>query len=239
MISIEHLTKTFGPTTAVDDLTLACPPGEILAFLGPNGAGKTTTIKILAGLLRPSAGSASIFGHDVVLDSLEAKKLPSYIPDEPYLYEKLTGREFLLFTGRLRGMDDSEIHARIEELEREFEFSSFADDLAEGYSHGMRQKIVIAAALLTKPRALLVDEPTVGLDPRSARRAKEAFRRLKEGGSCVFMSTHTLSVAEELADRIAIINRGALIACGTPTELKLEKGKLEEVFLALTEEEKK
>ena len=239
MISIEHLTKTFGSTTAVDDLTLVCPPGEILAFLGPNGAGKTTTIKILAGLLRPSAGGAFIFGHDVVRDPLEAKKLTSYIPDEPYLYEKLTGREFLLFTGRLRGMDDPEIRARIEELEREFEFSPFADDLAEGYSHGMRQRIVIAAALLTKPRALLVDEPTVGLDPRSARRAKEAFRRLKAGGACIFMSTHTLSVAEELADRIAIIDHGALVACGTPADLKLEKGKLEEVFLALTEEEEK
>ncbi len=239
MISVEHLTKNFGQTVAVDDLSLVCPAGEILAFLGPNGAGKTTTIRILAGLLRPTAGSASIFGHSVVRDSLEAKKLTSYIPDEPYLYEKLTGREFLIFTGRLRGMDEAEIGPRIAELEEEFEFSSFADELAEGYSHGMRQRIVIAAALLTRPKALLVDEPTVGLDPRSARRAKEAFRRLKAGGACIFMSTHTLSVAEELADRIAIIDRGRLITCGTPADLNLEKGKLEEVFLALTKEEAK
>ncbi len=239
MISTEHLTKTFGSTTAVNDLTLSCPPGEILAFLGPNGAGKTTTIKILAGLLRPTGGCASIFGHDVVRDPLEAKRLTSYIPDEPYLYGKLTGREFLLFTGRLRGVSDSAIESRIEELEREFDFSAFADELAEGYSHGMRQRIVIAAALLTRPKALLVDEPTVGLDPRSARRAKEAFLRLKEGGACIFMSTHTLSVAEELADRIAILDRGRLVACGTPGDLRLERGKLEEVFLALTEEEEK
>ena len=237
MISIEHLTKTFGAAAAVDDLSLVCPPGEILAFLGPNGAGKTTTIRILAGLLRPSSGSASIFGCDVVGDPLGAKRLTSYIPDEPYLYEKLTGREFLLFAGRLRGMDEGTIRRRIEELEEEFEFAPFADELAESYSHGMRQRVVIAAALLPRPRALLIDEPTVGLDPRSARRAKEAFKRLKRRGGCVFMSTHTLSVAEELADRIAIIDRGKLVICGTPEELELEKGKLEEVFLALTESE--
>ena len=239
MIEICDLTKRFGRKVAVDSLSLNVEPGEIFAILGPNGAGKTTTMKVLAGLLRPSGGRASICGKDVVRESTEAKRLLAYIPDEPYLYDKLTGREFMYFVGDLYGMTRDEINERSGDLIEAFEMETFLDELAEGYSHGMKQRVVVSAALLHNPKALVIDEPTVGLDPRSARHMRGLLRRLaRENGSAVFMSTHVLPVAEELADRIGIMDHGRLLACASPGEVKgmAGSGSLEETFLKLTAE---
>lgn len=248
-IEIVNLTKRFGGNTALAELSLSIPAGEIFAFLGPNGAGKTTTIKILTGLLRPDEGSARIRGHDVVRDSLHAKSLVSYVPDEPYLYEKLTAREFLRFIGDVYRIPEKTFKERLSALTAEFELGEFMDDLTESFSHGMKQRTVLAAALLHKPRVLIVDEPLVGLDPKSSRKLKESFHRLsKEEGVAVFMSTHTLSVAEQVSDRIGILNRGRLIALGTMEEIrrlyreklgrdaagKTAAADLEELFLELT-----
>ncbi len=239
MIEVSNLTKRFGRKVAVDDLSLSIAPGEIFAILGPNGAGKTTTMKVLAGLLRPSAGSASVGGFDVVEHPVEAKRLLAYIPDEPYLYDKLTGREFLHFVGEIFGMTREQIETKSGELIESFELGTFLDELAEGYSHGMKQRVVVAAALLHSPKALVVDEPTVGLDPKGARRMRELLRRLaEENGSAIFMSTHVLPVAEQLADRIAIMDHGKLLACASADEIKNMAGaaSLEETFLKMTAE---
>ena len=239
-IEIEKLTKCFGPKTAVNELTLRVQPGELYAFLGPNGAGKTTTIKTVTGLLRPTSGTVRVCGHHVCDASAEARQAISYVPDQPFLYEKLSGREFLMFVARMYRMDPAEADRRIEELSDRFATAEYLDDLAEGYSHGMKQRVVISAAILHDPKVLVIDEPMVGLDPRSARLVKDTLRELVARGVCVFMSTHTLSIAEEVASRIGIIHRGSMVAEGTVDELRSlghTSGKLEDIFLRLTREE--
>ncbi len=235
MIEIDRLTKRFGEKTAVRELSLTVAPGEILAFLGPNGAGKTTTIKVVAGLLRPSEGRVAVAGHDVVAEPEAAKSRMAYVPDEPYLYDKLTGREFLRFVTDLYGIDRAEANARVAELAERFDFASYMDELCEGYSHGMRQRIVVASALVHEPQVLLIDEPFVGLDPRSSRTLKDTFRELASRGASVFLSTHTLAVAEEVAHRICIISHGRTLALGTREEIGAADRDLEEFFLELTE----
>jgi len=240
MIELERVTKRFGALEAVRDLSLQVERGEVFALLGPNGAGKTTTVKLIAGLLRPTAGAVRVSGFDVLREPLEVKRRLSYVPDQPYLYEKLTGREFLQFVGGLHRMNGADLERGIDQLLEFFDCTSYGDELTESYSHGMKQRIVIASALLTKPQVLVIDEPMVGLDPRSARLVKDTFRERAGEGVTVFMCTHTLSVAEELADRIGIVDRGRLIACGTLAELRRgspQATSLEELYLGLTEPE--
>jgi len=236
-IRIDHVTKRFGETLAVNDLTLSVQPGELFAFLGPNGAGKTTTIKMIAGLLTPDAGRIEVCGYPMGRDGQLAKAQLAYVPDLPFLYDKLTGREFIDFVGAMYGLAPTEIAARRERLARRLGMGGFLDQLTETYSHGMKQKTVLAAALLHEPRVLVIDEPMVGLDPRTVRTVKDLFLELKAGGAAVFMSTHTLEVAEAVADRIGIIHHGRLVAHGTLGEIRAEamrSGTLEEIFLAVT-----
>ncbi len=240
MIEIENVTKRFGEKVAVRELSLTVPRGELFAFVGPNGAGKTTTIKVIVGLLRADQGRVRICGHDILQDPVRAKARISYIPDQPYLYDKLTGREFLEFVGCMYGMDRERSRRKIEYLADVLSLHGYLDELAEEYSHGMKQRTVVAAALLHEPEVLVVDEPMIGLDPRSARVVKDILRSLSRNGVSVFMSTHTLAMAEELADRIGIIHRGSLVAQGTLEELRRASGSargLEEAFLRLTAEE--
>jgi ABC-2 type transport system ATP-binding protein len=237
MIELERVTKRFGELEAVRELSLRVERGEVFALLGPNGAGKTTTVKLIAGLLRPTAGVVRVSGFDVAREPLEVKRRLSYVPDQPYLYEKLTGREFLQFVGRLHRMNGAELERGIDQLLEFFDCAGYADELTESYSHGMKQRIVIASALLTNPEVLVIDEPMVGLDPRSARLVKDTFRDRAHDGVTVFMCTHMLSVAEELADRMGIVDRGRLIAWGTLAELRQgrpQAGSLEELYLGLT-----
>lgn len=237
MIKISNLTKQFGSKLAVNNLNLEIKKGELFGFLGPNAAGKTTTIKLLTGLLKPTQGSVSIHGYDINKDYIKARSILSYIPDEPYLYERLTGREFLRFTSEIYLLDESESKKKREELLELFDMARDADKLIEEYSHGMRQKIVICAALIHSPEVIIVDEPMVGLDPRSSRIIKDIFKERVNSGAIIFMSTHTLSVAEEICDRVGIIDKGNLVALGTIDELKKLSGvdgKLEEIFLKLT-----
>ena len=240
MIQFERVTKRYGLKTAVHELSLEVPAGELFAFLGPNGAGKTTTIKMMCGLLFPTAGTIRIGGFDLARDGDRARQLLAYVPDQPFLYEKLTGREFLQFIADMYGLSPEESRRRIDEVIEQFELSEFVDDLTERYSHGMRQRTVFAAALLHEPRVLIVDEPTVGLDPRSVRQLKDLLRQEADRGTTVFLSSHSLDVVEELADRIGIINKGRLIGCGTLETLRKQAavdGSLEDVFLTLTEGE--
>jgi ABC-2 type transport system ATP-binding protein len=240
MIELQQVTKRYGTKTAVEDLDLSIEAGELFAFLGPNGAGKTTTIKLLCGLLFPTAGRVSVGGFDIRQEGDKARQLLSYVPDQPFLYEKLTGREFLQFIADMYGMPRGHARRRMEEVIETFALSEFVDDLTERYSHGMRQRTVFAAALLHEPKVLIVDEPTVGLDPLSVRLLKNLLRAQADQGVTVFMSTHSLDVVQELADRIGVMNRGKLISCGTLEELRHQAamhGTLEEVFLKLTEEE--
>ena len=234
MIRIEHLTKRFGTKVAVNDLSLTIEPGEVFAFLGPNGAGKTTTIKILAGLLRPTEGSVVVAGHDVLEEPEAAKAVMAYVPDEPFLYDKLTGREFLHFVAGLYGVPDDTATKRIGELSERFDFASYMDELCEGYSHGMSQRIVIASALVHDPKVILIDEPFVGLDPRSGRRLKDTFREIVADGATIFLSTHMLELAEELAKHIGVIHHGVMQAYGTQEKIGAKEGELEDVFLAMT-----
>ncbi len=236
MIETHRLTKWYGQVLAVDGLDLVIHAGEIFGFLGPNGAGKTTTIKMLVGLLRPTQGEALIGGYDVQEQPLQAKALVGYLPDQPFLYEKLTGWEFLRFIGRLYNLESEVVERRGRDLLHLFGLEERADDLIQGYSHGMRQKVALAAALLHEPKAFFLDEPTVGLDPKSARQVKDLLRHLARRGTAIFMSTHILEVAERMCDRVGIINQGRLIACGTMEELRREEGggTLEEIFLQLT-----
>ena len=239
MIRIERLRKQFGATIAVDDLTLNVGEGEFFCFLGPNGAGKTTTIKLLTGLLRPTGGRALIGGFDIVARPVEAKRLLGYIPDQPFLYEKLTAREFLRFVAGLYGMESPGIGDRIGEFLDAFDIAAVADQLIADLSHGTRQKIAFAATFLHRPRVVVVDEPWVGLDPRSTRNVKIYLRERAREGVTVFMSTHTLSIAEEIADRIGIIHNGRLLATGSVGEIKAlasRPGTFEDVFLELTRE---
>ncbi|MDX1673726.1 MAG: ABC transporter ATP-binding protein [Longimicrobiales bacterium] len=238
MIRMEGLTKRYGKFTAVHPLDLEVPAGQLFGFLGPNGAGKTTTIRMLTGVLRPSGGRVSIGGHDVVDEPDRAKQLLGYIPDRPFLYEKLTGREFLRFVSGLWGQDGKAAAARGDELMELFELSDWKDTLIESYSHGMRQKLLISSALIHGPRLIVVDEPMVGLDPKAARLIKDLLRTFVREGGTIFLSTHTLEVAEALCDRIAIIQDGRIRAAGTMDELRAEAeagaAGLEEIFLKLT-----
>ena len=238
MIELLRVTKRFGDKVAVDDLTLQVPRGELFAFLGPNGAGKTTTVKMICGLLRPSSGSVRIAGQDMHIDATACRRILGYVPDEPYLYEKLTGREFLQFVIDVYGLEPAVGAERMGELVDIFGMNSYIDGLIESYSHGMRQRLVFAAALIRDPEVLVVDEPMVGLDPKSARLVKNLLRARARAGAAVFMCTHTLAVAEELADRIGIIDNGRLIFCGTVEELRNQvrtNAPLEELFLRITE----
>ncbi len=238
MIHFDCVTRSFGEKVAVADLSLRIPAGELFAFLGPNGAGKTTAIRMLVGLLRPTAGAVSVGGCDSIARSREAARFLGYVPDQPFLYDKLSGREFLEFVARMRGYDPAQTAARIARQSEVFELGEYLDDLTETYSHGMRQRVVFAAALLHDPPVLVLDEPMVGLDPKSARLVKDLLRGRAAAGTAVFMSTHTLSVAEEIADRIGIIDRGRLCFLGTLEELRgamsRDHSSLEQLFLELT-----
>jgi ABC-2 type transport system ATP-binding protein len=239
MIELTDVTKRYGTKLAVDRLSLTVAQGELFAFLGPNGAGKTTTIKILCGLLFPTSGTVRVGGFDLAADGDQARRLIAFVPDTPFLYEKLTGREFLQFIADMYGLPRDYGRQRIEAMIALFGLSPFVDDLTERYSHGMRQRTVFAGALLHEPKVLIVDEPTVGLDPKSIRLLKDLLRQQADGGTTVFLSTHSLDIAQELADRIGVVNHGRLIGCGTLDALRKQAdlhGTLEEVFLKLTEE---
>lgn len=235
MIEARGLKKNYGSILAVKGVDLAIYPGEIVGFLGPNGAGKTTMIKMLIGLLRPSDGHAYIGGFDVQRESMQAKALTGYIPEQPYLPEKLTAWEFLQFIGGLYRLETEFVAERGAELLQLFGLSSRANELIGGYSHGMRQKIAIAGTLLHQPQAFFLDEPTVGLDPRSARLIKDVLRSVADTGTAIFMSTHILEIAERMCDRVLIIHQGSIIAAGTVEELRSDSTEsLEDIFLALT-----
>jgi ABC-2 type transport system ATP-binding protein len=240
MIETIQLCKKYDQKAAVTDLNLTIPAGEFFCFLGPNGAGKTTTIKMLTGLLTPTAGEARVCGYDLQRDPIEAKRRIGYVPDRPYLYEKLSGREFMKFTGDLFRIDRQAREERTEHYFKLFRLREAADQFIENYSHGMRQKLVLAAQMMHEPSVLIVDEPMVGLDPQSARTIKRLLRQQAEEGRTIFLSTHTLSVAEELADRIGVIHHGRLLFIGSIAQLRARlaaDGNLEDLFLRLTEEE--
>lgn len=235
-VRLDHLTKVFGQLKAVDRLSLDLAPGEIFVFLGPNGAGKTTTIKMLVGLLIPTSGSITVDGMNLVDSPEEVKRIIGYVSDEPYLYEKLTGAEFMDFVGTLYGVLGDGFTTRRDRLLALFQLDSAADRLIETYSHGMRQRLVYASVFLHEPRLLVVDEPTVGLDPQGMRLVRSLFRKLADQGGTVLLSTHVLPLAEAVADRIGIVHNGRLIACGTQEEivrLQPESRSLEECFLRL------
>ena len=233
--------KRYGAFTAVNDLDLTVPRGEICGFLGPNGAGKTTTIRMIAGVLEPTAGSIMIGGYDLEAHPARAKARVGYIPDRPYLYEKLSGSEFLRFVAGLWGKDGSVSEERADGLLEIFSLQDWKDELIESYSHGMRQKLLITSALIHQPEIIVVDEPMVGLDPRSARILKDLFRVFVERGGTVFLSSHTLEVVEAVCDRIAIIRDGTIIAKGTMDDLRMQAdaggAHLEEIFLKVTGDE--
>ncbi len=241
MIELESLTKAYAEITAVKDLTLQVPPGQIFGFIGPNGAGKTTTIKMLGGILAPSAGRVRICGFDMAKAPEEAKRRIGFIPDRPYLYEKLTAMEFLRFHAELYGVGGNGFKARAEKELARFSLLDWSNDLIEAFSHGMKQRVVMAAALLTDPEVIVVDEPMVGLDPIAIKMVKDLFRNLAAGGTAIFMSTHTLQVAQDLCHRIGVIHRGRLIATGSPEDLmrqaKTTETDLEAVFIRLMEED--
>jgi len=220
MITIEHLVKRYGSFTAVDGVSLDVASGEIHGFLGPNGAGKTTTIRMIAGLLKPTSGRVAVNGHDMATEPELAKASLGFIPDRPFLYEKLTAGEFLRFHAGLYGLDDGLVSGRVREMLELFELGRWEHELVESFSHGMKQRLVMSAAFLHRPRAVLVDEPMVGLDPRGARLIKDVFRRMSDRGVAILMSTHTLEVAQEMCDRISIILRGQIIARGTVEQLR-------------------
>ncbi len=240
MITMQRVFKQFGDKEVIHDLSLHVAPGEVFAYLGPNGAGKTTTIKMLTGLLKPTAGRIFLKGHDIETESLEAKRIIGYVPDLPYLYEKLSAEEFLTFIGHLYRIDGSRLAEKMDHFLRLFDLQDQKGVLIESLSHGMRQRLVFSAALLHDPDILIIDEPMVGLDPRSARLVKDVLRERANGGATVFLSTHSLSVAEELADRIGILHHGRLVGLGTFDELNETAGRsdrLEDIFLQLTSEE--
>ncbi len=240
MIKTENLTKKFGEKIAVNKLNIEVPRGTFFCFLGPNGAGKTTTIKMLTGLMRPTEGRSFIAGIDIQQDPVKAKKYIGFVPDHPFLYDKLTGREFLKFIAGLYQISEKEFKERTEELVGLFGLSSVVDQLIEDYSHGMRQKLSFTACFLHKPEIVIVDEPWVGLDPKNIRFVKDYLKqKTRKEGLTVFMSTHTLSIAEEIADVIGIIHQGKLCAFGSVDDIKSlsnTPGNLEDVFLELTKE---
>jgi ABC-2 type transport system ATP-binding protein len=238
LIRLVQLTKRYGKFTAVDGIDLVIPTGELFGFLGPNGAGKTTTFRMIAGILQPSSGTVEIGGIDIIRQPLEAKKRLGFIPDRPFVYDKLTGGEFLRFAAALYGQEGPAIERRIDELLEMFELSRWKDELTETYSHGMRQKLIISGALVHRPEVIVVDEPMVGLDPKSARLLKDLFRHFVDRGGTVLMSTHTLEVAETMCDRIAIVHGGKIAAHGTMAEVREQTSSedlgLEDLFLKLT-----
>ena len=239
MIRIEHLRKTYGTLVAVDDLSLEVEPGSVFGFLGRNGAGKTTTIRMMMGLLEPTAGTVALGGHDIRRAPEAAKVLTGYLPDHPFLYDKLTGLELLRFVGSLYGLGAADAARRAAGLLEEFGLARMAGELTETLSHGMRQRLALAAALVHRPRVLVLDEPMVGLDPEGTLELRRLLRRLATDGATIFLSTHSLAVAEELCSRIGIIDRGRLVALGTLEELRTraqgdggpDPASLEAVFL--------
>ncbi len=240
MIELIHLVKHFGDLVAIDDLSLTVAKGEFFAVLGPNAAGKTTTIRIIAGLIKPTAGGARVAGFDVQTQPLEARRRLAYVPDFPFLYDKLTPWEFLRFTGQIFQMAEARIQSVAGELIARFNLEPYLGKQIEGLSHGTRQRVAIASALLHEPEVFVLDEPMVGLDPHHARVLKDLLKEKSQQGMTVFISTHQLSVAEEMADRIGIIHQGRLIAVGTRDELRRQSGHsgaLEQSFLALTAQE--
>ena len=238
MIEITGLTKRYGDFTAVDGIDLEVEPGIIFGLLGPNGAGKTTTLRMIAGIIEPDGGRVTIGGHDVVKEPRSARALLGFIPDRPFVYEKLTGAELLRFTAGLYDMAGPEVEARIDELLDLWGLTPWRDQLIESYSHGMRQKVIISSALVHRPQVLVVDEPMVGLDPRSARLLKDLLRSYADRGGTAMVSTHTLELAETLCDRLAVIDRGRIVAGGTLDDLRraaaADTAGLEEVFLRIT-----
>jgi len=237
MIQFKHATRSYGNRVAVEGLDLAVSKGEVLALLGHNGAGKTTTLKLLVGLLRPNGGTVEVGPYNVVENPREASRLIGYVPDQPYLYDKLSGREFLEFVAEMYGLTAAETQAAVDRESERFGLGDFLDRLAESYSHGMRQRTVFAAALIHLPEVLVVDEPMVGLDPRSIRLVKDLLREYARLGKTVFLSTHMLNVAEEIADRVAIMKQGKLVFEGRVEQLRSEQPganeTLESLFLAL------
>ncbi len=240
MIELKDLTKRYSDIMAVDNINLFIPKGEIFGFIGPNGAGKTTTINMLGGILAPTSGTVAICGINMEEHPEKAKSKIGFIPDRPYLYEKLTGMEFLRFTADLYGVDEDAFLRKAREKLEMFSLTDWSDELIESYSHGMKQRLVMAAALLHDPEVIIVDEPMVGLDPVAINLVKNLFQRLAKQGVTVFMSTHTLKVAEDVCDRIGIIHKGSIIALGTTEDLKRDahaaEADLEQVFIRLTEE---
>ena len=238
MIAIHDLLKQYGTFTAVDRVSLEVTPGEIHGFLGPNGAGKTTTLRMIAGLLKPTSGRILVNGHDLATHPEDAKMSLGFIPDRPFIYEKLTAGEFLKFHGGLYGLGGPGIGERVREMLELFELGKWEHELVESFSHGMKQRLVMCAAFLHRPRAVVVDEPMVGLDPRGARLIKDVFRKMSARGVGILMSTHTMEVAQEMCDRISIILKGRIIASGTVTEIRAlgekDDDQLTSVFLKLT-----
>jgi ABC-2 type transport system ATP-binding protein len=242
MVETRGLRKDYGDFTAVAGLDLKIMPGEVFGFLGPNGAGKTTSLRMISGLLAPSEGDVLISGVSLREDPIVAKGWMSFIPDRPYIYEKLTAVEFLRFCGGLYRIDRADCARRVEELLSLFDLAQWGGTLVENFSHGMKQRLVVASALLPRPRVLIVDEPMVGLDPRGAKLLKQIFRLIcSDAGMTVFLSTHSLDVAEELCDRIAIMHHGKIVRKGTLDEMRADldepTGGLEEIFLQITAEE--
>jgi ABC-2 type transport system ATP-binding protein len=240
MIEFDSVTRKYGQKVAVDGLDLVIPPGELFALLGPNGAGKTTTIKMIVGLMQPSSGTVRVCGHNVTTSARDAARLLGYVPDVPYLYDKLTGREFLRFIADMFGLDQRLSEERLARQIANFQLANFVDDLTETYSHGMKQRLAFAAALVHEPRVLVIDEPMVGLDPRSVRLVKDLLRAQAAAGLTIFMSTHLLSIAEEIADRVGVLEQGKLRFLGTLDELRrhlaTEHSSLEQLYLNLTAE---
>lgn len=239
MLEIKNLTKKFGDKVAVNDIDLSVKSGEIYGFLGPNGAGKTTTIKMIVGMLMPDGGSITVNGIDAINDDVEAKRQIAYVPDSPEIYDIMTGRQYLNFIADVFELSDEERNKQIDRYAEVFEMKDNLDVMIAGYSHGMKQKIVIMGALIHSPKLLILDEPMVGLDAKSSFRLKEIMRALADEGRTVFFSTHVMEVAENLCDRIGIINRGKIIAVGTLDEIKAaakDTGSLEKIFLELTDD---
>jgi len=236
MLHIQNVVKSYQDLKAVQGVDLTVPKGELFGFLGPNGAGKTTTIKMIVGLLKPSSGTISIGGFDIGTQPTEAKSILGYIPDRPFIYEKLTGREYLAFIADLYSMDADVTAERTQRYLDFFDLSDAGDKLVEGYSHGMKQKLIISGALLHDPKLVVVDEPMVGLDPKGARQVKQLFRDLCDKGTCIFMSTHSLGIAQAMCDRIGIIQKGEVIALGSMDDLRKQADHehLEDIFLELT-----
>lgn len=244
MIELKEVRKLYGNKVAVDGLNLKIPEGKLFAFIGPNGAGKTTTVKMITGLLKPTSGEIRIDNRNMSTDSLDLKGIIAYIPDQPFLYEKLSGREFLNFIGQIYRIPKDELNGEIDRYLELFQMKDYIDQLIESYSLGMKQKVVITAGVLHKPRLIVVDEPLVGLDPANVKIVKELFKQLVRNGSTIFMSTHILAIAQEIADIIGVIHQGKLIAQGTFEELKTKQKNnngqmsLEDIFLLLCQDDK-